>query len=117
MYKKGDVVKCRISGFKDYGIFVYVDENYSGLIHISEISQGFVRNVVDYGELNEIIYAKVIDVDEEAKQLKLTIKNINYKIDGEDVQDASKNGFLPLKKQLNVWINDKIKEISRHDDK
>lgn len=111
MYKKGDIVKCRISGFKDYGIFVSVDDEYNGLIHISEISELFVRNVEDYGEINEIVYAKIIEVDEKSKQLKLSIKNINYKIDGEDVQDAEKNGFLPLKKQLNVWINDKVKEI------
>ena len=70
MYKKGDIVKCRISGFKDYGIFVSVDDEYNGLIHISEISELFVRNVEDYGEINEIVYAKIIEVDEKSKQLK-----------------------------------------------
>lgn len=111
MYKIDDVVKCVVSGFKEYGIFVKVDKEYNGLIHISEISESFVRNVSDYGEIGEEIYAKIIDIDEKNKHLKLSIKNLNYKIDGKDINDEDLNGFMPLKKHLNIWINEKIKEI------
>ena len=109
MYKVGDIVKCTITGFKDYGIFVKVDFVFDGLIHISEISESFVRNVKDYGDIGDTIYAKVIEVQEDSYQLKLSIKNLNYKIDGRSMEERDNNGFL--KKQLNVWINDKIKEI------
>jgi len=88
MYKENDIVKCTITGFKDYGIFVSVDENYNGLIHISEISESFVKNVTDYGEIGDIIYAKVIEIDEKIKHLKLSIKNINYKIDGKSIDNT-----------------------------
>ena len=111
MYKIGDIVKCVITGFKEYGIFVKIDNDYSGLIHISEISESFVRNVFDYGELGEEIFAKIIDIDINTKQLKLSIKNLNYKVDGKEINDEDKNGFLPLKKHLNVWINEKIREL------
>ena len=37
-YKIGDIVSCVVSGIEPYGIFVVVDKKYSGLIHISEIS-------------------------------------------------------------------------------
>lgn len=113
MIKKDDVLKCIITGFKDYGIFVKLAEGYDGLIHISEISESFVKNITDYGDIGEEIYAKVIDVDHELKHVKLTIKNINYKVDGKDIDDEDLNGFLPLKKHLNVWINEKIKEIRK----
>jgi len=112
MYKIGDIVKCNVTGFKDYGIFVKIDETFDGLIHISEISESFVRNVNDYSEIGEEIYAKIIEIDEEANQVKLTIKDMNYKIDGNDIREIDKNGFMPLKKKLNIWINDKIKEIN-----
>ena len=39
MYQKGDIVKGVVSGIEPYGIFVKVDSDYSGLIHISEISK------------------------------------------------------------------------------
>lgn len=114
MYKIDDTVKCVITGFKEYGIFVKVANEFNGLIHISEISESFVRNVNDYGDLGEEIYAKIIEIDYKTKQLKLSIKNLNYKVDGKEINDEGKNGFMPLKKHLNVWINEKIKEINKN---
>lgn len=111
MYKIGDVVKCVVTGFKEYGIFVKIDSEYTGLIHISEISESYVRNVNDYSEIGEVIYAKVIEVLEEAKQLKLSIKDIHYKSDGSKIIESDKNGFKPLKDHLNIWINEKLDEI------
>ncbi len=114
MYKINDIVACQISGFKEYGIFVKVDDQYDGLIHISEISESFVKNVRDYGIIGDTIYAKVIAVDEESKHLKLTIKGLNYKVDGKTMEETDKDGFMPLKKHLNIWINEKIKEINSY---
>ena len=76
MYKKGDIVKCLITGFKNYGIFVKVDNIYDGLIHISEISESFVRNVTDYGDIKDEIYAKVIDIDEQGR-INLSMNDFN----------------------------------------
>ncbi len=113
MYKSGDIVKCVVTGFKEYGIFVKVDGVYDGLIHISEISSSFVRNVTDYSEIGEEIFAKVIECDDKTKHLKLSIKDINYKVDGNNIKEIDKNGFMPLKNNLNVWINEKIKEYNK----
>lgn len=113
MYKENDIVKCTITGFKDYGIFVNIDNDYNGLIHISEISESFVKNVTDYGEIGDTIYAKIIEIDESIKHIKLSIKNINYKIDGKSIDNTLENGFLPLKNHLNVWVNEKLKEIKK----
>lgn len=111
MYKIDDIVECVVTGFKEYGIFVKVDSLYDGLIHISEISDCFVRNVSDYAEIGEKIYSKVIEVDDITNHLKLSIKNINYKIDGQDVNNKDLNGFLPLKEILDIWVNEKMEEI------
>ena len=113
MLKKDEIIKCIVTGFKDYGIFVKVNDEYNGLIHISEISGSFVRNVSDYVEIGEEIYAKVIEIDEENKHIKLTIKDMNYKVDGNNIKEIDKNGFMPLKQNLNIWINEKIKEIQK----
>ncbi len=113
MYKINDIVKCTITGFKEYGIFTKVDNEYDGLIHISEISESFVKNVSDYGDIGEEIYAKILEIDNQNKHLKLSIKNLNYKVDGKAMEERDKTGFLPLKKNLNVWINEKLKEITK----
>lgn len=116
MYKIDDIVECVVTGFKEYGIFVKVNSVFNGLIHISEISESFVRNVVDYAEIGEKIYARVIEIDDINKNLKLSIKNINYKIDGQDINNKDLNGFLPLKNNLDIWVNEKMEELKNSND-
>ena len=88
-YKKGKIVKGSITGIEKYGIFVNLDNYYSGLIHISEISKGFVKDINDYVDIGETIYAKVIDVDENENHVKLSIKDIDYKIKNAKCETSS----------------------------
>ena len=112
--KKNDIIKAEVTGVQKYGGFVNIDNQYDGLIHISEISYGFVKNVNDYIKVGDEIYAQVLNVDEDNNQLKLSIKDIDYKKDGARLKRMAetKSGFEPLKEHLDTWINDKIKEIT-----
>ena len=47
-YAKGKIVEATVTGIENYGVFVNLDDYYSGLIHISEISHGFVRNINNF---------------------------------------------------------------------
>ena len=112
-YKKGEIIKGCVTGIESYGAFIGLDEYYSGLIHISEISSGFVNDIHDFLEIGETIYVKVLDVDEENYQVKLSIKDINYKVKRkrEPIKE-SPNGFKPLENMLPNWIKNKINEIN-----
>ena len=112
--KVGDIIEVVVTGIQKYGAFVLVDGKYDGLIHISEISSGYVRNINDYIKIKDKIYAQVVDVDKESNKFKLSIKNIDYRNDGGPLseEDNFSNGFEPLKEHLDLWINEKIKEIS-----
>lgn len=77
-YKKGNIVQGTVTGIESYGIFVSFDEYYSGLIHISEISHGFVKNVNDFVKIGDPISVEILEVDAKVSQLKLSIKNIVY---------------------------------------
>lgn len=107
MYKKGKVIKVTVTGIENYGIFVACDDYYSGLIHISEISHNFVKNVNDFVKIDDIIYAEILEVDPKLNRLKLSIKNIDYK---KNVRARRKeiievgSGFGILEKKLPEWI-------------
>ncbi len=104
-YKDGDIVKGKVTGIENYGVFVGLfDNEYSGLIHISEMSEKFVKNVFDYVQLGEVILAKVIDVNKKTKQLKLSIKGLDYRIDDKKRLE-DRNGFTPLREMLPKWIS------------
>lgn len=105
-YNKNDVVLGLVTGIENYGIFVSLDEYYTGLIHISEISDDYVRNVNNYVNIGETIKVKILEVDDDLFQLKLSIRNLDYRItrvkDDGIVETGS--GFFILKENLDDWI-------------
>ena len=112
MLKNKDIIECVVSGIEDYGFFVKTEDGYSGLVHISEMSENFIRSIYDYVSLGEKIKAEVIEVDEENKKLKLSIKNIEYRICTKLPED-SKTGFTHLKENLPDWINKVEEEMKK----
>ena len=76
-YKIGMTVYGEITGIKPYGAFVSFDDGVTGLIHISEISHGFVKDVNNFVKLKDHVMLKVIDIDKNNKQLRLSYKALN----------------------------------------
>ena len=113
-YKIGDIIEVVVSGIVDYGFFVKSSDNYIGLIHISEISNYFVKNIEDYVSVGENILCEVLDVNPDNNHLKLSIKNINYKLIPKygKIKDTA-DGFKALQMKLPVWIREKIKEMNK----
>lgn len=110
-YKVGDIIKCKVTGISLYGFFVCVDD-YTGLCHISEISSDFVADINDFVHIGENIYAQVLDINEETKQIKISIKDIYYKIENDGRIIETRKGFLTLKNVLPIWINEKLEEYN-----
>lgn len=113
-YNVGDEVVARVTGIEKYGIFVKFENGYTGLIHISEISEKFVKNIYEYAGLDDEIYVKIVDVDRKNKRLNLSIKQLderkNYIVSKRRIVET-KDGFNPLKEHLDIWIKEKISEI------
>ena len=108
----GSIVKGEVTGIEPYGIFIKINDKYSGLVHISEITNGFVKNINNYVKIGENVYAKIIDVDENNNNLKLSFKGINYNYDSDDKKiKESVRGFSPLQEKLPVWTNEKLKSF------
>lgn len=115
-YKKGKIVKATVTGIEPYGIFVNLDEFYSGLIHISEISHGFVKDIHDFVNLGDIISVEILEVDEKLNQLKLSIKNINYKRDNFKLKRRiveTVHGFSTLNYKLSFWVEESKKKYKK----
>ncbi len=112
-YKKDEIIKCLVSGIESYGVFVNVDKRYNGLIHISEVSNEFVRNIDDYVKVGDEIFAKIISIDENTKHMKLSIKDIDFANTGleRDEIDSSKE-FKILKDNLPIWMEEKLNELN-----
>ena len=58
----------------DFGAFVDIGVKHDGLVHISELSEGYVRNPSDIVSVGDIVKVKVIGIDRERQKVKLSMK-------------------------------------------
>lgn len=112
--KIGSVVTCVVSGITDYGVFVKIDEEYTGLVHISEISDKYISNVDRLYIIGDKIDAKIIEIDEKKKQVKLSIKENKTKKRSKKKIEEKGEGFKPLKDNLDKWIKERIEELEKN---
>ena len=110
--KTGDIIDVTITGIQPYGAFASLPDQSAGLIHISGISDKFVRNFENFVHVGEVIRVKVIDIDHTTHQAKLSLKAVQlakrkykraYKNQREKIQETPL-GFYPLKEKLPEWI-------------
>lgn len=112
----GDVLTGKVTGVQPYGAFVALDEQTQGLVHISEITYGFVKDVNDFLSVGEDIQVKVLEVDEEQKKISLSIRELQeapYYRKKESqprrslqdrVDEVDADGFKILENKLKDWI-------------
>ena len=112
-YECGKIVTGCVTGVENYGIFVSLDDYYSGLVHISEISTRFVKDINDYVNIGETIRVKIVDKDDETCHLKLSIKDIDYRVNSKRRNKIveTEKGFETLSIKLEDWIEEKYSEI------
>lgn len=107
-----NIVKGVVTGIEPYGIFVKINENSDGLIHISEISSKFVRNPADFANIGEEINVEIIGNNDDGN-LKLSIKNLREQ---KKVEKRKRKiiettlGFKTLKYKLPLWIEENLKK-------
>ena len=114
-YKIGDVVIGRVIALKPYGAFITLANNTTGLLHISEISHGYVKDVNSALKLNEEVKVKIMDIDKKNKQIIFSIRALtkpkrltkaNSRFKKKETIMETKTGFTNLKTMLPVWVAD-----------
>jgi translation initiation factor 2 subunit 1 len=75
----GELVVGRVDEIEDFGVFVDLEEyeGKRGLVHVSEVASGWIKNVRDHVGVDERVVCKVLEIDEDAQQIDLSIKDVN----------------------------------------
>ncbi len=110
--KIGKIVEGQITGVTKYGVFVSLEDNYTGMIHISEVSNKYIENLSEIFKIGDLVKVKVLSIDEDKLQVKLSIKKIGRQSKRKGIEEKGV-GFEPLKQNLGLWVEEKIKEIEK----
>src|SRR3990167_3285690 len=75
----GEVVLCTVRKILYHSVFVSIEdyEGREGLVHISEVSPGRIRNLRDFVREGKIIVCKVLRVNSQKNQIDLSLRRVN----------------------------------------
>ena len=75
--KEGMILKGTVRNVIDFGAFVDIGVHQDGLVHISQMSDKFIKHPLDVVSVGDIVTVKVMSVDLAKKRIQLTMKGIN----------------------------------------
>ena len=71
----GSIQEGKVTGIMNFGAFVSLPGGKSGLVHISEIANTFVKDVHEHLQVGQTVKVKVLDINEQGK-INLSIKRV-----------------------------------------
>ena len=74
--KEGMVLKGTVRNVIDFGAFVDIGVHQDGLVHVSQISDKFIKNPRDALKVGDVVQVKVLSVDTAKKRIALTMKGV-----------------------------------------
>lgn len=77
----GMIVKGKVVRLETYGAFVEIGAERPGMIHVSELTHGYVKTPGEVVKEGEEIEAKVLEVNRKKKQIKLSIKALEPEVE------------------------------------
>ncbi|MGT2832302.1 S1 RNA-binding domain-containing protein [Streptococcus halotolerans] len=116
----GDKLKGTITGIKPYGAFVQLENDTTGLIHISEIKPGFIDNIHNHLSIGQEVTVQVLDVDEYTQKASLSMRTLEE--DRHQMphrhrfsSNRHRTGFKPLENKMSAWIEESLQFLKKED--
>lgn len=112
-FETGQVIQGKVTGIQPYGAFVALDDKTQGLVHISEVTHGYVKDINEHLTVGDEVSVKVLKVDEAAGKISLSIratqeapKSSKPSQKQQQVMHTEEDtaGFNTLKGKLEEWI-------------
>ena len=73
MLEVGAIVEGKVTGLTAFGAFVSLPDGKSGMVHISEVSNSFVKDIKDFLKEGQDVKVKIVNITDEGK-ISLSIK-------------------------------------------
>ena len=119
-YEVGQLIIGTVTKVKPFALFMEFEGGVEGLLHISEISDSYIRDIEKYGRVGDQMKVKVVAVDESNGFLRISLKQVpsqeafsTHDNSVRNVPQAGANDFKPLANRLNKWIEQTLQEAEK----
>ena len=90
----GNIVEGKVTGIMNFGAFVSLPGGKSGLVHISEITTAFVKDVHDHLQQGQIVKVKILNIAEDGK-INLSIKRVQEELEKQEAERKKEEAIKP----------------------
>ncbi len=90
-YEVGKEISGTITNITDFGVFIELEEGIEGLVHVSEISKEKIKTPVGKFNVNDVITAKVMNINSDERRIGLSIKRLEIDDDKGLLSDYANN--------------------------
>lgn len=114
--KVGEIVNGTITGITNFGAFVKISDQQTGLVHISEVSHDYVSNIKDYLKEGQTVQVKIVEIDPKGK-ISLSIRQAKKKsVKMPEVVDLNARNRQPKHVSFEDKISTFLKESNERQD-
>jgi small subunit ribosomal protein S1 len=89
-YLPGQIVKGKVTKLTNFGVFVELEEDLEGLLHVSEMADHKVENPQDIVKVGDEIEVKILRVDNDERKIGLSLKRAQWAAEEGDASDVVK---------------------------
>ena len=123
-YEVGQIVLGTVTNVKPYALFLEFEDGVTGLLHISEISDSFIRDIERYGSKGDQMKVVIVSIDENNGFLRVSYKKVppeeaysSHTNNGaRKVPDTNDEDFAPLEEKLPEWIKKTLEKAKKEND-
>jgi len=94
----GSKLKGKVTGIKNFGAFVELPEGKSGLVHISEVADNYVKDINDHLKVGDVVEVKVMNVEADGK-IGLSIRKAKPESERQDRPQRQDRPHRPFYKK------------------
>lgn len=108
----GSQHEVKVIKMADFGVFVQLDENIEGLIHISELANKRVEKPEEVVNVGDTVKAEILSIDRDSRKIALSVKLVKLREAKADVADYVKKATATSKTSLGDLFGDALRDAA-----
>ena len=100
-YQVGDLIIGKVTSVKPYALFLLFDGGAKGLLHISELSDAYIRDIEKYGSVGDEMKVKILSIDQTNGFLRVSFKKV-----------PSEEQYTTHVNEQRIYLNEEEKDFS-----
>ena len=113
-YEVGKEITGTVTNVTDFGVFVELEEGIEGLVHVSEISTEKIKDPSEQFKINDVIAARVMNINSEERRIGLSIKRLDIEDDQSLLSDYV-NNMKPATSAFGEILRENLQEKMKED--